>query len=78
MAATVTLNQALEIFGKLSSEDQTLMLEIAEKRRIDDWRKKTAVSGRKAIADSKAGKLKTYTADELIRRLHTQWNPADD
>ncbi len=78
MAATVTLNQALEIFGKLSSEDQTLMLEIAEKRRIDDWRKKTAASGRRAITDSKAGKLKSYTAEELIHRLHTQWNPTDD
>ncbi len=77
MAATVTLNHALEVFGKLAIEDQSLMLEIAEKRRIAAWRKETATEIKKAIADSKAGKLKAYTAEELSRRLIGQWNEAD-
>ena len=73
MAATVTLDKALEIFGKLSVEDQEMMLEIAKRRRIESWRKETAAYGRKAVADSRAGKLKSYTAEELIERLTKQW-----
>ena len=77
MAATVTLNHALEIFGKLSVEDQELMLELARKRRIDAWRKETAAAGKKAVADSRAGRLKSYTAEELITRLRRQWEEPD-
>ncbi len=73
MAATVTLNDALQIFGKLSLEDQTMMIEIAQKRRVEAWRKEAATDGRKAMADSRAGKLKSYTAEELIARLSKQW-----
>ena len=72
MAATVTLNHALEVFGKLSAEDRDLMLEIAKKRQIETWRADTAAYGRKAIADAKAGKLKGYTAEELAKRLREQ------
>ena len=46
MAATVTLNDALQIFGKLSGEDQDMMLEIARRQRIEFWRKETAAYGR--------------------------------
>ena len=73
MAAAVTLNDALQIFGKLSGEDQDMMLEIARRQRIEFWRKETAAYGRKAMADSRAGKLKSYTAEELIARLSKQW-----
>lgn len=71
--ATATLDQALQVFGKLSVEDQEMMLEIARSRRIEAWRKETAVHGRKALADSRAGKLKGYTPEELIGRLRQQW-----
>jgi len=73
MAATVTLNDALQIFGKLSAEDQDMMLEIARRQRIESWRKESAAYGRKAMALSRAGKLKSYTAEELIARLSKQW-----
>ena len=78
MAAIVTLNQVLESFGKLSVEDQELMLELARKRRIDAWRKEAAAAGKKAVADSRAGRLKSYTAEELIVRLRRQWEESDD
>jgi hypothetical protein len=64
MAAT-TLNQALEVFGKLSSEDQEMMLEIARKRRIEAWRQEVAAYGRKAVRDHRAGKLKAIGKGEL-------------
>lgn len=71
--ATATLDQALQVFGKLSVEDQEIMLGIARSRRIDAWRKETATYGKKALADSGAGKLKSYTAVALIERLRGQW-----
>ncbi len=71
--ATATLDQALQVFGKLSVEDQEIMLEIARSRRIEAWRKETATHGKKALADSRAGKLKGYSAVELVERLRGQW-----
>ena len=78
MAAAVTLNQVLESFGKLSVDDQELMLELARKRRIDAWRNEAAAAGKKAVTDSRAGRLKSYTAEELIVRLRRQWEESDD
>ena len=69
MAAT-TLNQALEIFGRLSSEEQEMMLEIARKRRAAAWRKELAIYGRKAIRDFRAGKLKAEPVEIVLKRLH--------
>jgi hypothetical protein len=71
--ATATLDQALQVFGKLSVEDQEMMLEIARSRRIEAWRKETAAQGKKALADSRAGRLTSYSAQELIERLRRQW-----
>lgn len=68
--AAATLNQALEIFGKLSSEEQEMMLEIARKRRIDAWRKEAAAYGRKAVRDFRAGKLKAEPIEVMLKRLH--------
>ena len=73
MAATVTLNQALEIFGKLSAEEQDMMIEIARKRRIDSWRKETAAYGKKAVRDFQAGKLKAVSGPELKGHLRKLW-----
>lgn len=70
MAATVTLNQALEIFGKLSLEDQEMMLEIARKRRIESWRKDVAAYARKTRKDVAAGKLKPEPLHKALARLH--------
>ena len=73
MAATVTLNQALEIFGKLSAEEQDMMLEIARKRRIESWRKETAAYGKKAVRDFQAGKLQAIGSGQLKGYLKTLW-----
>jgi len=71
--AAATLNQALTIFGKLSGEDQDMMLEIARKRRIEAWRKETAAYGRKAVRDFRAGKLKAESAQSVVARLRAEW-----
>ena len=68
--AAATLNEALKLFGKLSAEEQEMMLEIAHKRRIEAWRKDSAAYGRKALRDYRAGKLKTQPVEQLVKRLH--------
>ena len=68
--ATATLNQALEVFGKLSSEEQEMMLDIARKRQIEAWRKDVAAYGRKAVRDFRAGKLKAEPVETVLKRLH--------
>ena len=68
--AAATLNEALKIFGKLSAEEQEMMLEIARKRRIEAWRKDLAAYGRKALRDYRAGKLKSEPLEQLLKRLH--------
>ena len=68
--AAATLNEALKLFGKLSAEEQEMMLEIACKRRIEAWRKDVAASGRKALRDHRAGKLKPEPIEQLLKRLH--------
>ena len=70
MAATVTLNDALQIFGKLSVEDQDMMLEIARKRRAEADRRWLARYARKVRRDVVAGKLKPEPLNVALARLH--------
>ena len=70
MTSTVTLNQALEVFGKLSGEDQDMMREIARHRRIEQHRKEMAAYARKAKRDYLKGKLKAEPLDQMLKRLH--------
>ncbi len=77
MAASVTLDKALEIFGKLSGQDQDMMLEIARKRRIESWREEVAAYGRKAVRDSRSGKLKAIGGPELKTYLKKLWEESD-
>ena len=77
MAATVTLNDALQVFGKLSVEDQAMMIEIAQKRRIEDWRKDVAAYARKTRREHRAGKLKSVSRAELPAYLENLWKESD-
>ena len=75
--AAATLNDALAVFGKLSLEDQQMMLEIAEKRRIEAWRKEVAAYGRKAVRDCRAGKLKAIPRNGIGEYLEKLWEEDD-
>ena len=75
--AAATLNDALTIIGKLKADDREELYEVLRRRHSEAWRKEVAAYGRKAVADSKAGRLKSYTAEELIRHLGKQWEEPD-
>ena len=75
--AAATLNDALTIIGKLKADDREELYEVLCRRHIEAWRKEVAACARKAVADSKAGRLKSYTAEELIRHLNKQWEEPD-
>ena len=78
MAATVTLNDAVEVFNRLPAGQQEEFYELVRRSHIDRWRKASAAAGRRAAALHKAGKLKSYTADELIQRLEKIWEKPDE
>ena len=75
--AAATLNDALTIIGKLKADDREELYEVLRRHHIEAWRKEVAAYARKAVADSKAGRLKSYTAEELIRHLSKQWEEPD-
>ena len=75
--ATVTLDKALEIFGKLSGQDQDTMLEIAHKRRVDSWREEVSTYTKKALRDHQAGKLKSVARSDLKGYLQKFWREND-
>ena len=70
MDASVTLNQVLESFGKLSAEEQDMMLEIARKRRAEADHRWLAQYARKVRRDVAAGKLKPEPLSVALKRLH--------
>jgi hypothetical protein len=45
---------------------------------IENWRRSLAATARRAIADSRAGRLKGCTAGKLISRLRKQWEAPDE
>ena len=73
-----TLNQALEIVTRLRADDQEELYELLRRSHIEAWRKSVATYAKKAKADFKAGKLKSYTAEELNARLRAQWESPDE
>jgi hypothetical protein len=78
MNSTVALNDAVEVFNRLPAGEQEEFYEMVRRGHIDRWRKATAAAGRRAVAMHKAGKLKAYTADELIQRLEKIWEKPDE
>ena len=67
----ITLNETLDSIMKLDSSSREILLEILQKRQIEERRKEIAHNGKKAKDDLKAGKLKITHASEVISILNS-------
>ena len=74
----ITLDQALDVVMQLEYEQKELLLEILQKRRLEERWKEIAQNPQEAIRAFQAGELKTETADEPINRLHASLETTDD
>ena len=68
----VTLDQAIELAEKLPLEQQEMLVDILRKRKIEVRRREIAQDARESVSALHAGKLKSQTADEVIKELHRE------
>lgn len=66
----ITLDQALDVAMQLEYEQREMLLDILQKRQIEERREEIARHAQEARRAFAAGELKTETAEELINRLH--------
>ncbi|HSV11719.1 MAG TPA: hypothetical protein VLI68_13155 [Hanamia sp.] len=67
----VTLNDTLDSIMQLDSSSREMLLEILEKRQIEERRKEIAKNAEEAKADFKSKKIKATTAANVISILNT-------
>ena len=67
----VTLDRVLTEAEALSAEEQALLEELLHRRRIEAWRKETAIEAKKAAKALRAGKLRAQPAKDLIAALRS-------
>lgn len=77
MLSTVTLDQAIDTALQLPTDQQEMLVDILRSRQIEARRQEIAADARTSIAAFRAGKLKTYTAEELIAELHQSLEDAE-
>lgn len=66
-----TLDQSLDTIMQLDFSSREMLLEILQKRQIDDRRQEIAINGKRAKADFKSGKISPASADDIIYTLNT-------
>ena len=66
---TLTLDRVLTDAEALPSDEQAMLEELLHKRRVDVWRKETAVEAKTAIKAFRSGKLKSESAASAIASL---------
>jgi hypothetical protein len=66
----VTLDQVIDTALQLPPEQQDMLVEILQKRRIETRRQEIAADARKSTAAFRKGKLKAQSAEEVIADLH--------
>jgi hypothetical protein len=77
MLNTVTLDQAIDTALQLPTEQQEMLVDILRSRQIEMRRQEIAADARASIAAFRAGKLKAYSAEELIAELHQSLEGAE-
>lgn len=73
-----TLDSVLDAAMQLASTEQGMLVEILRKRRIEQRRNEIATHAHEARKAFRRGRLATETADDLIERLHTAGQEAED
>jgi hypothetical protein len=66
----ITINHTLDTIMKLDVSSREMLLEILQKRPIEDRRSEIASNGKKAKAAYKSGKIVPATAGDVIHRLN--------
>ena len=72
MAATVTLSKVLQLVAKLTADEQKELVDTVKERQRKRaaWLRQLEKDAKQALADSKAGKLKSFrTAEEIMAHL---------
>ncbi|NUQ37769.1 MAG: hypothetical protein HUU23_08225 [Caldilineales bacterium] len=77
MLDTVTLDHAIDTALQLPAEQQEMLVDILRSRQIEARRQEIAADARASIAAFRAGKLKAYSAEELIAELHQSLEDAE-
>jgi hypothetical protein len=67
----VTLNETLDSIMKLDSSSREMLLEILQKRQVEERRKEIAKNAKQARADFKSRKLKPTTAADAVSILNS-------
>lgn len=66
-----TINEALDKLMELDFESREMIIEIAQKRQVEERRKEMASNAKKAIAAYKSNKTIAVNASEIITRLNS-------
>ena len=66
-----TINETLDKLMELDYESREMIIEIAQKRQVEERRKDIANNAKKAITAYKNNKTKTGTASEIILQLNS-------
>jgi hypothetical protein len=64
-----TLDQTLELAAQLSIEQQDMLIDILQRRRVDQRREEIAIAAKASIADFHAGKLQPQSLDSIMHEL---------
>lgn len=73
-----TLDQTLDAAMQLPSDQQEMLIEILQNRRIESKREEIAQNAKKSIAAFQAGELKAQTAEEVISELRQFLNDIEE
>lgn len=68
----ITIDQTLDTIMKMDFSSREMLIEILQKRQIEERRKEIADSGKRAKADFKSGKITPENAADIIRSLHSR------
>ena len=66
-----TINEALDKLMKLDFESREMLIEIAQKRQVEERRKGMAHNAKMAIAAYKGNKTKAVGASQIIAQLNS-------
>jgi len=65
MSDSISLQKVIEYVEVLSTEEQDLLVELIQKRRIENRREEIAINARKTLAAFKAGNVKCGNIEQL-------------
>lgn len=67
----ITIDQTLDAIMQMDFSSREMLLEILQKRQIEERRKEIANNGKRAKADFKSGKINPAKAEDIIRTLNS-------